>query len=163
MSHLIDVTEYSLQSSCLIDMLKYILEKDNNFTQLIKNIVILKLSHIYLGFIFRNIEKEIENEKLIEKIFESLENNKVLTTKVDVIGDKFYYLFEGNKKLKNMKQYDIVTAAVQASLQHIDGSNLKDNSMDNFEIGSYEEFIDIIGKNITKNMPYIRIKSLKNS
>ena len=160
---MIDVTEYSSRTSCLIDILKHILNTDENFNQLNIKIFDLKLKHIYLGFVFLYKEKEFENEILIKKIFELLEKNEKMTKKVDVIGDKFYYLFEGNKKLKNMKQYDIVTAGTQTSLQLIYETNQKDNSMDDFEIGSYKEFIDIIRKNLTENMPYIRIKPIINS
>ena len=86
-----------------------------------------------------------------------------MTKKVDVIGDKFYYLFEGYKKNKNIKNYDIIKAGRQASLQHVDRTNLNNNSMEGFEIDSYKDFIDIIRKLFHKNMPFIRIKPINNS
>ena len=162
-SHLINVTEYSLQTSCLIDMLRRILKEDENFKQLDIEIIDLKLRDIYLGFVFTYKEKEIENEKLIEKIFELLEKNEKMTKKVDVIGDKFYYLFEGYKRTKNIRYYDIIETGQQASLQHVDGTYLKNNSIDDFEIGDYKEFIKIIKLILPKNISYIRINSTKNS
>ena len=153
-SHFIDVTEYSLKNSCLIDMLTDILQKDENFINSGISIKTVKQQHIYLGFVF---EKQImENRELITKIFDWLEKNDKMTKSVDVIGDKFYYLFQGYKKTKNLKHYDIIDGGKQTTLQHLDKTN-KDSDISDFKIASYKEFIEIIKKLIYQNMPFVKI------
>jgi len=112
-SHFIDVMEYSLKNSCLIDILTNILKRDENFIKSGILIVTIRQQHIYLGFVFQ--KQTMENEELITKIFDWSEKNDKMTKRVDVIGDKFYYLFQGYKKTKNLKHYDIIDSAIQTT------------------------------------------------
>ena len=103
----------------------------------------------------------MENRELMTKIFEWLEKNDKMTKSVDVIGDKFYYLFQGYKKTKNLKHYDIIDGGKQTTLQHLDKTN-KDSDISDFKIASYKEFIEIIKKLIYQNMPFVKISPSDN-
>jgi hypothetical protein len=147
-------SKYSLKDSCLVDMLVNILKNDANFINTGVTISTLKKTNIYL--IYHLKDKSIENSELIYNIFNCLNNNAEMTKTIDVIGDKFYYLFQGIKKTKNIKHYDIITSGTQTALQHLDKTN-KDSDISDFKIASYKEFIEIIKKLIYQNMPFVKI------
>ena len=61
---------------------------------------------VYLLFYFNN--ETINNEEFIINLKLWLEKNKEMEEDVDIIGDKFYYVFKGIKKVISLKHNNMI-------------------------------------------------------
>jgi len=154
-THFINFVKYTLKTSCITEMLIYILRKNKDFKNFYLSLILVQQTYIYLGFIFKN--KTMENGELMNKIIEWLNKEKDnMDDKVDVIGDKFYYFFKGFKKIKSMKHYNIYISGSENTFDHVYNTH-DDNNILEFEIKKYENFIEEVRKLIYPNIPYIKI------
>ena len=150
----INIGEYTLKISCLIDMLIDILNNNELFNKYILSIISIKQTNIYLGFIFKN--EIISHSLFLKNIKDWLQKNVKMKEKVDVIGDKFYYFLKGFKKIKSIKHYNMVDSAISAVLNNIYKTNI-DNNILELNLDSYDIFIEEIEKLINRNINYIEI------
>ena len=147
-------SNYNLTNSCLIDMLEDILNNETHFNKDFNcSIDTLKLKNIYL--ILQLNEKKRDNEDFIKGIFDYLDNKANMTAPVDVIGDRFYYLFEGYKKISSLKHYNMVDSA-WASAYDLFYSSKQHNNV-TIELKEYEDFKKKIRELINLNDPYIEM------
>ena len=152
----IKFTEYNLKTSCLTDMLIYILSKDRNIIKNDISIISLEKTDIYLGFTFKN--GIIENKKFMNDIIEWLEENEEMGKNVDVIGDRFYYLLKGYKKIKSLKHYNIIDSAISISDDNL-YKTVKNNNILEFTFDEYQLFIKEIKKYINSGVFFVEIVS----
>ena len=145
---------YTLKNSCLIDMLIDILTKNVNFTDYDISITRIKQSYIYIGYIFK--KKVIENKVFMKYIIDWLNETNNMREPVDVIGDRFYYFLKGFKKLSSLKHDNMVDSAWNIALDAI-YNTVRDNDISEFNLESYDAFIEEIKKYIYSSIPYIEI------
>ena len=154
-------SDYTLDDECLINMLIDILTDNKNFNKDIDSgIYSWKLKKIFL--IFQLKDKEKKNEKLIKDIFVFLDNYKELTKTVDVIGDGFYYFFEGFKKVSELKHYNMVDSAWGAAYD-LFYTKKQHNNVTNLNFSKYEDFKEKIKEIIKENDPYIDLYNKNES
>ena len=146
---------YGLNYSCITDVLADILTDEKKFNEKIDTLIYtLKKKNIYLMYQLK--EKEKDNKKFIQEIFEFLENDTDMKIPVDVIGDKFYYKLEGYKKLSSLKLNTLVNTGWTSAYDSFYNSTANNDMLD-FEIESYDEFIKMMKEFIKEDQPYIDI------
>ena len=147
-------TSYNLKSVCLFDMLKEILSDDDDFKNNGISIYRWDQKKIFAQFEFsKNV---MENNKFMDYIIERLDKNTKMKEKVDVIGDRFYYLFKGYKKTTSLKHYNMIDSAWSISYTKL-FNTIYDNDITDFEIKDYRKFIEEIKKYIKKDKHYVEI------
>ena len=152
-------TEYSLKYSCLCEMLKYILKDDSNFGDNVKSFRHFNQKNIFLLYVLKN--EIIDNDQFMNNIIKWLNNNKEMTNKVDVIGDRFYYLLDSFKKVTAIKHYNMIDSAWSITYDTLYNIKLEDNSGLNFKMEKYQDFIDEIKNLIKPGEKYIDIIPIK--
>ena len=89
-------------------------------------------------------------------IIDCLKANDEMYKTVDVIGDKFYYFLKGYKKQVSIVHKNIAISGGFKAYDHI-YKNFKDNNLLDFNMSSYEIFIQEMEKYIYPGIPYIGI------
>ena len=153
-SRFMNFVNYTLKTSCLADMLEDILRNDKKFKDI--RIILEKQTYIYIGYIFYN--EVIENNQFMKNIITRLKENEEMRSHIDVIGDRFYYLLKGYKKIKSLKHYNMVDSGRSIAFDNI-YKTIGDNNINEFNLESYDEFIQEIEKLIYQGIPYIEIVS----
>ena len=152
---------YGLNFSCLADVLEDILSDEKKFKEKIDyRMVALKKKNIYL--IYPLMEAEENNTKFIENIFKFLEKDTNMRKVVDVIGDKFYYKFEGYKKLTILKINNMAESGWTSAYDSFYGY-ISNNDILNFDIESYDVFIKMMKDFINGNHPFIDLYNKSNN
>ena len=147
-------SSYSLKSHCLFDMLNNILSDDDDFKNNGISIYNWKQKKIFAQFSFsKNV---MENNKFMDYIIDRLNKNTKMEEQVDVIGDRFYYLFKGYKKETSLKHYNMIDSAWSLSYTKL-FDTVYDNDVMDFEIKDYKTFIEEIKKYIKHDKHYVEI------
>ena len=150
-------TEYSLKSLCLCNMLRYILEKDSNFMNIIRYIRFYEQKYIFLFFLFRREKSDRNYSRFINNITEGLSNNVAMNDTVDLIGDRFYYLLKGYKKISAVRHDNMFDSAWWITYDTLYERKQEDNNDLDFTMNEYQDFIKEIGKHINNQTKYIDI------
>ena len=145
---------YTLKTECLTDMLIDILLNNENFYKYGISINTIKQTFIYIGYTFKG--EVIENNQFLRNIIIWLKENNDMRTKVDVIGDRFYYFLKGFKKMSSVEHYTLSESGWNKALDNI-YKTVKDNDILEFNMNSYDIFIQEIEKYIVPGIPFIEI------
>ena len=145
---------YTLKTACLTNMLIDILESNENFIKYGITIDKIDQTFLYLGYIFEF--GIIENNEFLRNIIVWLKENNDMRKTVDVIGDKFYYFLKGYKKLSSLRHYTLAKSGENKAFDNI-YKTVKDNDILEFNMSSYDIFIQEIEKYIVPGIPFIGI------
>ena len=148
--------EYNLKSSCLFELFVDIISKDKHFINQDISIVPIKQKYIYIGYTFKN--EVIENKEFMTNLIDWLKDNEDMERKKDIIGDKFYYLFQGYKKAERKIHLNMIEAAWQIAYDHLFKTFRDFDSILEFNIEDYKSFIKEIEKLVYPSIPFVEIK-----
>ena len=76
---------------------------------------------------------------------------------VDLIGDRFYYLLKGYKKISAVRHDNMFDSAWWITYDTLYERKQEDNNDLDFTMNKYQDFIDEIGKHINIQTKYIDI------
>ncbi len=152
---------YALNYSCLTYVLSDILSRGKKFNEKFDSFVYtLRKKNIYL--IYQLKEKEKDNSEFIKQLFDFLISNTDIRKNVDVIGDKFYYKLKGYKKASAWKLNEMEVTGYASNYDSFYNSS-SNNDLLEFDIESYDEYIELMKKFIQKDEPYIDLFNDNNS
>ena len=148
-------TEFNLKDTCLSQILIDILNEEDNMRQNDIAVNLLNQKYIYIRYTF--YDKTIENNDFRNYLITWLENYEEMENKIDVIGDRFYYLLKGYKTETTLKHYNIYDSAFSSIYGKL-YSTVKDNNDLKFEMKTYQDFTEYIKGFINKNKYYVEIE-----
>ena len=146
--------EYNLEVECLTQILTDILSKDKNLIENDISIELLNQKSVYLLFYFNN--ETINNEDFIKNLKLWLEKNKEMEEDVDIIGDKFYYVFKGIKKVISLKHNNMIDCGVKSSYSKLYHNEDNNNDL-NFSMENYQEFVKYFDDNLNPKTYFVEI------
>ena len=146
--------EYNLEVECLTQILTDILSKDKNLIENDISIELLNQKSVYLLFYFNN--ETINNEEFIKNLKLWLEEHKEMEEEVDIIGDKFYYVFKGIKKVISLKHNNMIDCGVKSSYSKLYHNEDNNNDL-NFSMENYQEFVKYFDDNLNPKTYFVEI------
>ena len=146
--------EYNLEVECLTQILTDILSKDKNLIKNDISIELLNQKSVYLLFYFNN--ETINNEEFIKNLKKWLEEHKEMEEDVDIIGDKFYYVFKGIKKVISLKHNNMIDCGVKSSYSKLYHNEDNNNDL-NFSMENYQEFVKYFDDNLNPETYFVEI------
>ena len=148
-------TNYSLKYYCLSNMLIQLLEDDNNYKKDIRNLRNYEQKYIFISFFFKN--NPIDNALFMNNAIESLNNNEKMRKPVDLIGDRFYYFLNSHKKITAVNHNNMFDSAWWITYDTLYHRKIEDNEDLDFQMETYQKFIDEIKEYINNQTKYIDV------